>query len=338
MTTLRDLSRDLGISITQVSRALNGHLDVSEATRDRVREAARRLQYRPNLSARRLASGRSGLMALVLPGMPRPDDHGYFVQMVGGLSQRVSRLGRQFVLHIASPGEDIIDVYARLIDDGSLDGFVLLEPEIGDRRAEFLRRQGIPFVVHGRMGEEAAHAFYDIDNEAVARTLTALLLDRGHRRVAFLNGDPGKHYAEARRQGWLAAHAALGLAPDPALCRRGEMTEAEGLLAGVALFGGGARPPTGVVCGNMRLARGLWSALGALGLSVPRDVSVVAHDDDLPGLRASGFDPALTVTRSPLSAAWRPLADLLVAAVEGQPLSRLQRVAEVTLIPGASVG
>lgn len=337
MTTLRDLSRHLGLSITQVSRALNGHHDVSEATRDRVREAARALRYRPNLSARRLALGRSGLMALVLPGMPRVTDHGYFVQMVGGLSQRLARLGRQFVLHIASPGEDIIDVYARLIDAGSLDGFVLLEPELGDRRADFLRRQGVPFVVHGRLGDEAAHPFYDIDNAGVARTLTSLLLARGHRRVAFLNGEAGKYYAEARRQGWLSAHAAAGVVPDLDLHRTAEMTEAEGLLAGIALFGGGARPPTGIVCGSMRLAQGVMGSLAALGLAVPRDVSVVAHDDDFEGLRPSAFDPTLTVTRSPLWQAWRPLADILVAATEGQPLARLQRVGEVALVPAGSV-
>jgi LacI family transcriptional regulator len=298
MTTLRDLGRHLGLSVTQVSRALNNHDDVSEETRERVHRAARELGYQPNLSARRLVTGRSGMLGLVLPDVPREPEDSLFVQIVGTLSQHLSRLGRQFVLHIADPREDIVEVYQRLIGGGAIDGFVLLDPEIRDRRVAFLREAGVPFVIHGRIEDPQDYAFYDIDNRAVAEMLTGHLIGAGHERIAFLNGPRARTYAASRRQGYRAALAGAGLTEEPGLHRFGPMTEAEGLIAGVSLWSEGRPRPTAAVCGSTRLAAGLLRGLGARGLRVPEDVSVVVHDDDLPGPR-----PAL---RPPLTATARP--------------------------------
>jgi LacI family transcriptional regulator len=337
VTTLRDISRHLGLSVTQVSRALNGHGDVAEDTRARVRAAARRLNYQPNLSARRLATGRSGVLGLVLPDVPREGEEGEFVQIVGGLSRHLSRLGRSFVLHMADPAEDIAAVHRRLSSSGAIEGFVLLEPRVRDSRVAWLRRAGVPFVIHGRVEEPEDYAFYDIDNRAVGETLTRLLLAAGHRRLAFLNGQRDRTYALSRRTGWRAALAAAGVAEAEAQHRWGPMTEGEGLLAGADLWREGGLRPTGVICGNARLARGLMLALGALGLRVPQDVSVVVHDDDLPGLRPAAFDPPLTVTRSPLSEAWEPLARFLAAMADGAPAAACQAVGRVELIERGSV-
>jgi len=337
MTTLRDLSRHLGLSVTQVSRALNNHSDVAEETRERVHAAARALGYQPNVSARRLVTGRSGMLGLVLPGVPLDPEDRIFVQIVGGLSQHLSRLGRQFVLHIADPEDDLVEVYRRLISGGAIDGFVLLDPELKDRRVAFLREAGVAFVIHGRIEEPHDYPFYDIDNRKMAERLTGLLLNAGHRRIAFLNGPKGRTYAASRRHGYRAALAGAGLGEEPGLHRFGPMTEGEGLLAGVALWGEGGPRPTGVVCGSSRLAAGLLRALDALGLRVPGDVSVVVHDDELPGLRPAAFQPPLTATSSPLQEGWPHLARLLAAAVDGAPLGELQMVGEVRLVERGSV-
>jgi LacI family transcriptional regulator len=115
------------------------------------------------------------------------------------------------------------------------------------------------------------------------------------------------------------------------------MTEGEGLIAGVSLWGQGGPHPTAVVCGSTRLAAGLLRGLEARGLRVPDDVSVVVHDDELPGLRARTFDPPLTATCSPLAQGWPPLARILARAVDGAPLDELQLVGEVDLIERNSV-
>ena len=182
MTTLRDLSRHLGLSVTQVSRALNNHSDVSEDTRERVHAAARELGYQPNVSARRLVTGRSGMLGLVLPDVPPEPEDSMFVQIVGGLSKHLSRLGRQFVLHIADPEEDIVEVYRRLTSSGAIDGFVLLEPLLKDRRVAYLRGAGVPFVIHGRVEEpEEGKMIYAAIQQVASVLRTVLVRELGSR-------------------------------------------------------------------------------------------------------------------------------------------------------------
>ncbi|WP_291834714.1 LacI family DNA-binding transcriptional regulator [Limimaricola sp.] len=337
MTTLKDLSQQLGLSVTQVSRALNGHADVSESTRERVKALAAELHYQPNVSARRLVSGKSGIVGLVLPHLPLPPEDGQFIRIVGGLSAHFSRLRMQFVLHIAEESEDILDVYRRLIQSGAIDGFVIIEPQVNDPRVAFLRDRDVPFVLHGRDCATPDYPFFDIDNHAVARTLTRVLTRAGHRRIAFINGLDGRAYVAAREAGFRAAAAAEGLQSDALMHFTGEMVESHGLLATVEAFRDSACAPTALIAGNTRIAKGIFLALAALGLRVPQDVSLVAHDDILHDALSHVFDPPLTVTQSALDLSWEPLAHCLAGAVEGRSLSSLQRIGACRLIQRASV-
>ena len=337
MATLKDIARKLDLSITQVSRALNDHSDVNEETRLRVKDAARAMNYHPNISARKLVSGRSGMVGLVVPHHRNIGQDGIFLEVVAGLSAQFSGRGMQFVLHIMAENDPILPTYQKLIGKAMLDGFVLIDPLDRDPRVEFLSRAGLPFVVHGRTGGTVAYPYFDIENEQLVHDLTAHLTARGHRRIALLNGVEGRCYVTARTRGYRRALAAAGITAGPGLHLHGDMDEAAGLIATVRLFSGDAPRPTAIVCGNVRLARGVYQALASLGLSVPGDVSVVAHDDHLPQLRASAFFPALTVTKSPLRDSWEPLADCLAGAIDGVPLAGLQRIGSYDFITRDSV-
>lgn len=333
MTTLRDLSRHLGLSVTQVSRALNGHSDVSEATRERVAEAAKALNYMPNVAARRLVSGRSGLVGLVARGVSGIAADTIFFETVTGLSAQFSERGLQFVLHLTPAAvdpdsADIVPVYERLARGGALDGFVIIDPRAGDRRIRYLQDQGVPFVVHGRTLADPAYPFVDIDNHALARQLTGHLIAQWHRRIALISGPETLGYARFRLAGYREALEEAGLRPMPELVAHGPMTESLGLVATIRMFNDPATAPTGIICGNILIAKGVYQALEALSQRVPADVSVVAHDDGIPRGRPETFYPALTVTRSALSDAWPPLAAALLGAIEGKPLAETQ-----TLLP-----
>ncbi|MGR3625409.1 MAG: substrate-binding domain-containing protein [Limimaricola sp.] len=334
--TLRDIAAATGLSVTQVSRALNDHDDVSVETKQRAREAARALNYRPNLSARRLASGRSGIVGLVLPPQDRTPRDSMFVQMVRGLSGAFSRQGRLFVLHAAEEGEDMVSVHQRLIDGGSLDGFVLIEPEHDDPRVAYLQKRGVPLVMHGRGAPRPDYPFFDIDNVAVGRELTAMLLRAGHEKIGFVNGIASTCYAAHRREGWEAALRVAGLAVDPALHEHGQMTESVGALATLRMLGGDGPRPTALIAGNMLLAKGVYSALAMLGLKVPGDVSVVVHDDMLPGEDLMSLPPT-SGTRAALAHSWEPLADALIGAIEGRPVEDLQRLGGFEIVEAGSV-
>lgn len=338
MATLKDIAKSAGLSVTQVSRALNNHSDVNEATRERVQAVARAMHYQPNLSARKLVSGRSGMVGLVVPHSPDLATDGLFMEVVAGLSTQFSERQMQFVLHIAQKGEPILPVYQRLIGHGALDGFVLVDPEDDDERAAFLTEAEVPFVVHGRIGPHPRHPFFDIDNEGIFYDITHHLIQHGHRRIAFLNGVQGRTYVGARLRGHLRALSEAGLDTGAAIIRNGAMTEALGLVSTVELFSQAPTRPTAVICGNSRVARGVYQALAALNLSIPGDVSVMAHDDHIANLQTAAFFPALSVTDAPLRDSWQPLAACLADTIAGAPLNQLQRVGPHHLFLRQSVG
>lgn len=338
MATLKDISRHLNLSVTQVSRALNDHSDVNEDTRRRVKEAAKILKYQPNITARKLASGRSGMVGLVMTHDPYLGADGMWLEIVSGLSTQFSGRSMQFVLHVAQASDSILPTYQKLISAGSLDGFVLVEPYAHDLRTEFLAALQVPFVVHGRTSGRANYPYYDIDNYGLARDSARHLIAQGHRRIAMINGLEHRSYVEARNDGFRAALRESGLPPEASMIRHGVMTAATGLVNTVQMFADPGRGPTAIICANLLIAQGVYQALESLGLQVPHDVSVIAHDDALIGLRDSAFFPALTVTRSPLRDSWEPLAEFLTGAIEGKPLAELQKIAQYEFILRGSVG
>ena len=326
MTTLKDLSRHLGLSVTQVSRAINGHGDVSEETKKRVQDAANLLNYRPNVSARRLVTGRSGIVGLVLSGVPRYAEAAFQMQLVSGMSKQFARHGLHFMLHVPDELEQPVSVYRSLVSSGALDGLVLLDPMVKDPRIAFLKSQKFPFVVHGRTYPQADYPYFDIDNEYVGYRLTRLLIDQGHRRIAFFNNISRLTFASARRRGYLRALKEAGIKPEPKFYRSGVSTEGFGLREAVRLLEQKNQRPTGFIAGNPAVTKGVYAALRAFELSVPGDVSVVAHDDMMPDVNLATFEPAVTSTRSSIEGSAEPISDFLFGALSGRPVEELQRV------------
>lgn len=337
MATLKDIARRLDLSITQVSRALNDHSDVNEETRERVKATAQALHYQPNLSARKLVSGRSDMVGLVVPQTMDRGADGLFLETIAGLSTQFSGRGMQFVLHMMQESEPVLQVYRKLIGTGALDGFVLIDPFDADPRIEFLQAGNVPFVLHGRTYPQADYPFFDIDNEGIGYALTQHLTKQGHRRIAMITGMQGRTYVSARHRGYLRALTEAEITENPAYCHHGIMDEAHGLISTIQLCADPATRPTAIICSNVRIAKGVYEALDSLRLPIPSAISVVAHDDHLPHLRASAFFPALTVTKAPLRDSWKPLADFLAGAVEGRSRSELQLVGPYEFIVRNSV-
>lgn len=337
--TLRSIGESLGLSPATVSRALNGFPEVGEATRLRVIEAARLLDYRPNQVARKLVSGRSGIVGLVV-GKPRSlaTDTTFF-GVISELSASLAARDVDLVLHV-STDMDEVEPYRRLLAKGTLDGFILNGPRPDDARIAFLEAAGANFVVHGRSAESVSYPYFDIDNRAVSELAVELLCDLGHRRIALINGPAELAFAADRLHGFRIALARRGRSVAARLVLHGPMTEQQGYLAGLRMLNGEAgQRPTGIVCGSTVLAAGVMRAAIELGLDVPGDISIVSHDDDVPQLPAAAFAVPLTTTWSPLTSACAPLVELLLARVAGeQQPSRLQRVAAPQLVLRRSTG
>ncbi|MCL4105088.1 UNVERIFIED_CONTAM: hypothetical protein GTU68_018795, partial [Idotea baltica] len=337
-TTLKEIGTTLGLSPATVSRALNGFPEVNQKTRELVQETAKKLNYRPNRLAQKLVTGRSGMVGMIVRIEDDMSSDPFFFEIIRGLSSALASFDVDLVLAV-DQHHDPITPYERLIEKNTLDGFILNAPRPDDMRIAFLKEKGVPFVMHGQAHSAPDYPFYDLDNALVSGDAVALLADLGHRRIALLNGDKEYAFAVAREDGFKSALAKRNLKTPDAFIQNGDGGEEYGYSAGLACLAGrhGARP-TALICASTLIAAGVLRAARDLKLNVPQDVSVIAHDDAFPILKAINLEPALTVTRAPLREACAPLAKLLVDHIKGAPVNDLQQMARAEVIIRNSTG
>lgn len=332
---LKELSRRLGLSQTTVSRALNGYSDVGEDTRRRVEQAALEADYRPNSSARRLALGRTGTIGILFPFSSGLTIDPHFAEFLSGVAERVAETEADVSI---IPTRQALGAEAlRPSRLRSVDAVILSGPALADDRLPVLRHSRVPFVVHGRVPSDEAYAFLDIDNEGAFRRATDLLLDLGHRRVALLNGDTALAFARRRAAGWRSAREARGLPPSPGEHREGAMSEEHGHLWTTQLLAGEA-PPTAFLCSSMILALGCCRALREAGLTIGRDVSVIAHDDVMPSIQPQTMNPALTTTTSSIRQAGIRITEIALALAGGAEAADFNEVWPAEIVFRDSVG
>jgi LacI family transcriptional regulator len=318
---LKELAQHLNLSQTTVSRALNGYPEVGAETKRRVDEAARRLGYRPNPHAMRLATGKSHAIGHVLPSdrLLLIDPH--FSDFIAGAGDVYSAHGYDVMLHVGGP-EDEEMVYRRYAQGGAVDGVVVMGPRRQDPRIDLLTKLKLPFIVHGRLGDqESGYAWMDIDNRGAFRQAAKLLTDLGHRRIALINGVEDLTFATHRRQGYEMALAELDIPLDPAIITSHQMTEENGYREVKRLLVLENRP-TAFLLSSMLFVSGAIRACYEMNLKVGSDVSLIAHDDGLPFLNAEGLTPKLSTVRSSIREAGSRVAELLIGMIKepGAPL------------------
>jgi LacI family transcriptional regulator len=334
---LKELAQHLNLSQTTVSRALNGYPEVGAETRRRVDEAARKLGYRPNQHAMRLATGKSHAIGHVLPSdrLLLIDPH--FSDFIAGAGDVYSAHGYDVMLHVGGPEQEEW-VYRRYAQSGAVDGVVIMGPRTEDWRIALLTELKLPFIVHGRHGDqEDGYAWMDIDNGSAFRQATKLLTDLGHQRIALINGNEGMTFATHRRQGYEKALGESGIAVDPALMTSGAMTEENGYRQVKRLMAQ-ANAPTAFLFSSMLSVSGGIRAAHEANLKIGADVSFIAHDDGLPFLDAEGLVPKLSTVRSSIRAAGARVAELLIGMIKDPAHPLPHELWSVDLIVRGSTG
>jgi LacI family transcriptional regulator len=333
---LKDLADSLGLSQTTVSRALNGYPEVSETTRRRVLEAAERSHYRPNPSARRLATGRAGAVGTVLPTNRNLLVDPHFVEFLAGIGERLVEHEMDIVLCPTREGDES-GTYRRIVAGNRVDALILSGPLVEDERVPLLTELGHPFVMHGRTISPTPYAWLDIDNEDAFHRAASHLIDLGHRRIALINGSTRFTFAAHREKGFRRALAEHGLAPDPRLIGEGAMTDEVGFRLAERFLAVEPRP-TAFIVSSMMLAFGCLRVIRAAGLALGTDVSLIAHDDVFPFLNADRMVPPLTTLRSPIRAAGTRVAEMLIALLAGRAPETIHELWPVELVIRASTG
>ena len=333
---LKQLSNMLSLSQTTVSRALNGYPEVSEETRRRVVDAAKRHGYRPNPSARRLATGKAGMIGYVMPTGDSVDIDPHFVEFLSGLGDYARAHELDLVLSPTAVDEEET-TYRRIVANKQVDAIYVSSPLPADRRIVLLNHLAIPYIVHGRSeGLGFDYPYLDIDNEAAFHDAARLLIQLGHRRVALVNDEVTKTFAIHRERGARRALAASGLTLAPQYVFSAPMTEENGYRAARALLGQ-SESPTAIVCSSMIMALGIVRAARELGLEIPRDLSLVAHDDVFHYLKPESFPVPLTTTRSSIRLAGQRIAERLAARMSGLEVGPRAELWPVDLVVRGSI-
>ncbi len=322
--SIQALADSLGLSISTVSRSLNGYTDVSAATRQRVFDAAKAMNYSPHPVAHRLATGKTGAIAILNPARAGHAIDGSAALLHTGVVQ-VMREHKYFVLSLTLPtGDDELPELERLLAARLVDGFVLTRMRTDDSRARLLQSRKIPFVAHGRTLANAPHAWVDIDQEGSTAQATAALIALGHRRIAFINGLAHMTFAHLREQGFRRAleQSNLPVADCPI-----HYTDLTGVLgrhvAAQQLAQSAAQRPTAFVCVSDALALGVMAAVREAGLQVGRDVSVIGAGNTEVGQLA---DPPLASIEHDLLSHGQHIAHLLLRHIAGEDGAGLHRM------------
>ncbi len=335
---LKQLSEILGLSQTTVSRALNGYPEVSEGTRIRVQAAANKHGYRPNSRAKGLATGRSMVIGHVIPTSSRHEMvNPIFGDFVAGAAKTYAA-NNYDMMFTHAPDTSIEESYRSLFNRGVVDGVVLQGPKVREPRISVLSRLGVPFIVHGRSTyAKEPYDWIDVNNQRSFERATRFLIDLGHRRIALINGLEEMDFARRRRNGYLSALKEAGIASDPNLLRSAEMTEIYGHQTACDMLKLDD-PPTAILASSIISAVGIRRALEESGLKMGRDISVIAHDDELSYMR-NGMDvPIFTATRSSVRHAGEVAAEMLIERINAPDDPPKTRLLEAELVVGSSTG
>jgi DNA-binding LacI/PurR family transcriptional regulator len=291
--TLDEVAALVGVSRATVSRVLNGG-SVSDATRDRVLEALERTNFRPNAAARTLASGRSGVVGVVM----HVDPHTlfadpYFAQLLQGMSDVLSERAAGMMVWLGNrTKEETLD---QILGFGLLDGVIVTAHTLDDPLVDGLRASTLPTVLVGHRSADRTASYVDVDHVAAADTITSHLVALGRRRIGHISGRRGTVAGEDRIAGFRRALDRAGLPTDGAIVE-GDFTEESGAIGAAVLV---ERGMDAVFCANDATAAGALGTIHERGLTVPDDVALAGFDD----LEfATRLDPPLTTIRQGIHA------------------------------------
>jgi len=333
MITIRDVANRLNLSITTVSRALDGYDDVAEKTRQLVVLTASEMGYTPNRAARQLRRQRADTIGYILPVHKPQFADPYFSEFIAGLGDETSMHNYDLLVSSAAPDStEEQAAYQRWVQGGKVDGIIVNRICLHDWRIQYLTSQKIPFVCFERSLDTFDFIGVESDSYSGFLELMAHLTNLHHTRIAYIGGLPQLKIEHDRFAGYKAGLAAAQVVFDPLLVMRADLTSEGGYQAAQHLLSLD-RPPTAIVCINDVTAIGAMHAAHNRGLSVGRDIAIAGFD----GIADSAHtQPPLTTLDQPVYAVARQLAKMLLAHIAGDELYEKQIKIHPKLIIRAS--
>jgi LacI family transcriptional regulator len=271
--TLKDIARDLGVSVITVSKALRNHSDISEQTKARVLKRVQELNYRPNLAARALVTGRTNMIGFVIPDLL----NSFFSEVVRGVAVALRNTGYTLVVTSSEQDPKLERQAVEQFITRRVDMLLIASTHWTVEMFRRIEEAGIPYVLIDRSFVGLAAHFVGVNDEEVGALATQHLIDTGCKRVAHIGG-PAISPLLGRLEGYKRALTKNGLPVDSDLImstdRAEELGDALAYTATQILLGQNPRPD-GIFCYNDVAAYGAIAAVLDAGLRIPEDVSII---------------------------------------------------------------
>jgi LacI family transcriptional regulator len=328
-TTIREVARRAGVSISTVSRVFNKTAFVEESTSEKVRSAALELRYAPNQAARSLVKNETRTIGLILPSVFGE----YYSEVLSGMDSIASAADYDIML---SGSKSIGSKFEKSIRamSGRVDGLIIMSPTIGSEQLRTLIPQHLRTVLMNTADTSGSFATVSVDNRGGAMLAVKHLIALGHQRIAHIRGHDGSDDARLRAEGYRAAMQDAGLERFITEVS-GSFTIKSGETAMRAVLALPERP-TGVFAANDAMAIGALTTLADEGVVVPDGIALVAFDD-LP--RAQSTRPPLTTIRVDLAAFGATAMQEVIASIQqGSNTAPVHRTIASALIVRESCG
>lgn len=275
---IRDVAREANVSITTVSRALNGYDDVNAETKKRILEVVNRLNYAPNANARSLGGMAPTVIALLLSGLSKRDESGFVFGLISGMHKVASEHNCEFIILTTDARTQNVTGYLQLCRQRNVDGVLISGLNNSDPYYNELMDSEIPCVVVE--GEFYSHNVcgISIDNEMASYEAVRYLAELGHTKIAMMNGKQSADVSIRRQKGYFQALRNSGIELDESWVYDGNYLEETAYEQAKKML---LEHPdmTAVFCASDLMAIGTIDAIKASGRRVPEDISVIGFDD-----------------------------------------------------------
>ena len=311
--TIRDVAKKLNLSITTVSRALDGYDDVAEETRKLVIDTARKLGYSPNRAARQLRRQKAETVGYILPAGAQHFAEPFFTEFIAGLGNELAPRNYDLLVSAVASETDEQEMYRRWAESGKVDGFILNRLRMQDWRVKFLLKQHVPFATLDYSGT-GRYPCIRVDGADGFLEMVSHIRENGFQRFAFIGG-PANLVSQSERISWFqqALHFHK-LALDEGLIITSDLTSTGGFQSAIELLSL-PDPPDAILCVNDETAFGVLHAAHRQGLAIGKELAVAGFD----GVQeAKHTEPPLTTLDIPVFDIARQLVDMLLKTIGGE--------------------